>query len=66
MAGNQTIMLNIGQGLSLIIGMPTISTWKSKARPRKAKSGTFGFNSQTNKLEYYDGKDWYEANMDKA
>lgn len=66
MANNQSLLLDIGQGLSLMVGLPAISTWKSTKRPKKAKRGTLGFNSQTNKLEYYDGDNWYEAAMSKS
>lgn len=66
MANNRPLLLSLGQGLSLMLGMPAISTWKSKKRPTKAKRGTLGFNLETNKLEYYDGDNWYEAEMSKA
>jgi len=66
MAKNQTILLNLGEGLSLMIGMPAISTWKSEERPNKAKRGTLGFNTQTNTLEYFNGSDWFEASMKKS
>ena len=55
------LFIDIGQGLSLMIGLPTIDSWKSLERPKKAKQGTFGFNLQTKHLEYYDGSDWYSA-----
>ncbi len=63
MARNQPILIDIGQGLSMMVGFPTIATWKSKERPKNAKRGTFGFNTQTQNLEYYDGKDWLAAGM---
>lgn len=63
MAINQSILIDIGQGLSMMVGFPTISTWKSKQRPKEAKRGTFGFNLDTKNLEYYDGKDWLAAEM---
>lgn len=56
-------MIDIGQGLSLMIGLPTISSWKTRERPQNVKRGTLGFNSQTKSLEYYDGKNWLEAPM---
>lgn len=55
------LIVEIGQGISLMVGMPTISSWKTGTRPKKAKRGTFGFNIETNSLEYCDGTDWYEA-----
>jgi len=63
MAKNQPLMIDIGQGLSLMIGLPTISSWKTRERPQNVKRGTLGFNSQTKSLEYYDGKNWLEAPM---
>ena len=63
MAKNSPIFIEIGQGLSLMVGLPTINSWTSKERPMKAKTGTFGFNSQTNNLEYYDGTQWLGASM---
>lgn len=63
MANNSPLLINIGQGLSMAIGLPTIESWDTNSRPKKAKAGTFGFNSQTNSLEYYDGTSWYSAQM---
>lgn len=66
MPRSQQLIVDIGEGLSLMIGLPTIASWKNKDRPKKAKPGTFGFNVQTNNLEYYDGSAWYGGSMDKA
>lgn len=66
MPSGQSLLLDIGEGLSLMIGLPTIATWKTKDRPKKSKAGTFGFNSQTKTLEYWNGSYWLEATMDKA
>ena len=66
MPNNQPLLLDIGEGLSIMLGLPTIASWNQKNKPKKAKLGTFGFNIQTNCLEYWDGKNWLEANMDKA
>lgn len=66
MAKNSQVLVDIGQGLSIMVGLPTISTWKSGERPKEAKKGTFGFNVQTRKLEYWDGKAWLAASMDKS
>jgi len=66
MAENHTLMLEIGQGLSVMLGLPTIVSWKTNQRPSKAKRGTIGFNTQTNNLEYWNGSDWFSASMDKA
>lgn len=66
MPKSTSLIINIGQGLSMVLGLPTIPTWKSSHRPKKAKPGTFGFNTQTNKLEYCDGNSWYTAVMDEV
>ena len=60
---NSPLLVDIGQGLSLMIGLPRIATWDSHDRPKKAKRGTIGFNFQTSSLEYYDGSDWFESPM---
>lgn len=66
MPASKQILLDIGEGLSLMIGLPSIATWDNKTRPKNAKNGTFGFNTQTNSLEYFDGKSWYGGLMNKA
>lgn len=63
MPKNNPLLMDLGQGLSLMLGLPTISSWKTADRPKKAKAGTFGFNVQTNQLEYWDGTDWLAASM---
>ena len=60
------ILMDIGQGLSMILGLLRISTWKTNERPKKPMIGTFGFNTQTKSLEYFDGTDWYEAAMERV
>ncbi len=66
MARNSQLLIDIGQGLSLMIGLPTINTWGVTDRPKTAKPGTFGFNSETKNLEYWDGSQWLAASMNKA
>lgn len=63
MPNNQPLLVNIGQGISLLAGLPTITSWKNTNRPKKPKRGTFGYNSETNYLEYFDGHIWYGAPM---
>lgn len=60
---NNPYLIDLGQGLSAMVGLPTIDTWETKKRPKNAKRGTFGFNSETYSLEYWDGTDWYAAAM---
>lgn len=66
MAKNHPFFIEIGQGLSLMIGLPTINSWETNKRPLNPKQGTFGFNSQTKSLEYFNGKDWYKCEMGEA
>jgi len=63
MESKSTVLMDIGQGLSLMLGLPRISSWETDARPKKPKRGTIGFNSQTNSLEYYNGSFWLAASM---
>lgn len=66
MAKSHPILIDIGQGLSLMVGLPTVSSWGASERPKNAKKGTLGFNTDTGKLEYFDGKNWLEAQMTEA
>ena len=59
-------MVDIGQGFSIMIGLPRIASWDTKGRPKKAKEGTIGFNTQTNNLEYWNGTNWLAAPMEEA
>lgn len=63
MAKNSQLFINVGQGLSIATGLPTISSWDSETRPKNVKRGTLGFNTQTQRLEYWDGKKWFVAEM---
>lgn len=63
MAKNSPLFVNIGQGLSMMIGLPILTTWETAGRPKNPKKGTFGFNTQTYSLEYWDGSDWYKCQM---
>jgi len=63
MAKNSQLLIDIGQGLSLMLGLPTIASWNNEERPKNARAGTFGFNTQTQSLEYWDGTNWYGARM---
>jgi hypothetical protein len=63
MPKNSTLVVNIGQGLSLMIGLPTIATWRTAERPKDARRGTFGFNTETKNLEFFDGNHWLVTEM---
>ncbi len=65
MAGSSHLLIDIGQGLSLMVGVPKIASWKTKGRPKNPKNGTFGFNTETGNLEYWNGSDWLAAPMSK-
>ena len=60
---NTRLLFDLGQGLSIMVGLPRIASWDTNGRPKKAKKGTFGFNSQTNYLEYLTGSIWLKAPM---
>lgn len=66
MANTQPLFIEIGEGLSLMLGLPTIATWNKKTRPKKPKEGTIGFNIETNNLEYWNGTFWLESLMQKV
>ena len=63
MAKSSPLLIDIGSGLSIMASLPTLDSWKTADRPKKAKKGTFGFNFQTNNLEYWDGTAWFTAPM---
>lgn len=66
MAKNQPVIVDLGQGVSILVGLPTIVSWTSKNRPKKPKMGTLGFNSDTSNLEYWNGSNWMATTMSKA
>jgi len=61
MAKDTPILIEVGQGLSLPLGRPTISCWVTTSRPKKPMKRTFGLNTQTNSLEFWDGNIWLTA-----
>lgn len=63
MKKSSPLFVNIGQGLSMMIGLPVLTTWETANRPKNPKKGTFGFNTQTYSLEYWDGDSWYQCQM---
>lgn len=63
MAKNPPLLVDIGQGLSILMGLPTIASWNTEERPKTARAGTFGFNVKTKCLEFWDGKNWYASRM---
>lgn len=63
MSKNAPLLVDIGQGLSIMAGLPTIAYWDTAGRPKNPRLGTFGFNFQTNSLEYWNGTVWLTAVM---
>jgi len=47
-------------------GSLTLPVWTDSTRPSVPEIGTFGFNSQSGVLEYYDGTTWKKAGSSKA
>jgi hypothetical protein len=45
MAKNSSVLINIGQGMSIMAGLPTINAWDEDKRPKNPKPGTIGFNT---------------------
>lgn len=66
MKRTKPLLIEIGQGLSLMIGLPTITTWDTGSRPHNPKAGTFGLNTQTKSLEFWDGESWFVASLSKS
>lgn len=66
MGNNNRLFVDVGQGMSVMIGLPRITSWDTKSRPQDPKRGTFGFNMQTASLEYWDGDVWYQAALSKT
>lgn len=63
MSKNHPLLIDIGHGLSLAVGLTLIASWTTNKRPIRAKRGTFGFNTETSNLEYWDGSNWLAASM---
>lgn len=63
MAKKSQVLVDIGQGLTIALGLPTVASWTTNTRPQDAKRGTFGFNNDTMSLEYWTGTDWYRVQM---
>lgn len=63
MAKNSPLLINIGQGMSIMAGLPTMTSWDDQQRPKNPKPGTIGFNTNTNSLEYWNGTDWLSVQL---
>jgi len=60
---NAPLFMDIGNGLSTLIGNPRIPSWNNAGRPANPRAGTFGYNFQTNKLEFFNGNNWMVVPM---
>ena len=65
MANRGPFLVDIGPGLSMMIGLPKITSWNTAGRPQEAKTGTIGFNFQTSNLEYFSRSRWLKLRMKK-
>ncbi|OGH17207.1 MAG: hypothetical protein A3C30_01180 [Candidatus Levybacteria bacterium RIFCSPHIGHO2_02_FULL_40_18] len=54
---NQTLFATVFQYM--------IPSWNNAGRPKKVKTGTIGFNSQTKNLEFFNGSSWLKLPMKK-
>ncbi len=61
---NSSTYIEIGGGLSVMVGLPRIATWNTNGRPKKPEVGTLGFNTEIQSLEMWDGIAWYVVAMD--
>ncbi len=60
---NAPVFMSIGNGLSTIMGNQRIPSWNTAGRPSSPKSGVFGYNFQTQNLEYWTGTGWVALQM---
>lgn len=59
MTKNSPLFIDIGQGMSVPVGQLTVSCWSNLNRPNNPTKGTFGFNTDTNSLEIWNGIEWF-------
>ena len=64
MSKNSPLFIDVGQGMSLPVGLPTVSCWETLKRPKKPTKGTIGLNTQTNSLEFWNGTSWLVASLE--
>jgi len=65
MAKNSQLLVEIGPGISLIMGLPTIAYWTTQERPKRPQAGTIGFNTTSLSVEYFDGINWLASKLKK-
>jgi hypothetical protein len=57
-AKNSNLYLSLGSGLSMMLGLPRLSNWNILGRPSSPLPYTVGFNTDTSKLEMWNGTAW--------
>ncbi len=62
---NSPLYIDIGGGLFTMVGLPRIATWNTAGRPANPKRGTYGFNTETKRLEVWNGSVWYNVSLTK-
>lgn len=55
--------MEVGNGLSTLVGNLKIPSWNNAGRPANPSPGTFGSNFQTNNLEFWNGYAWMSSPM---
>ena len=55
---NGSYYLEVDEGLAVMVGMPMLPNWNTSGRPLTPKSYMYGFNSDTSKLEMWNGSAW--------
>lgn len=63
MPKNSSLLIDIGQGIMMTLGFPTLVLWNTDSRPKNPKRGTIGFNVETNNLEFFDGSFWFGGTL---
>ncbi len=63
MPKNSSLLIDIGQGIMMTLGFPTLILWNTDSRPKNPRRGTFGFNTETSSLEFFDGSSWFTGSM---
>lgn len=64
MSKNLSMLVDIGDHLSVRVGPSRMATWNTLGRPTNPRTGTIGFNTQTNMLETWHGNSWFTAPLD--
>lgn len=63
---NQPFYLDIGDGLSIMLGAPRMAIWGTNGRPQIPRTGEYGINDELGQLEVWDGSQWLYFAPDAA